>query len=80
MELPLALLGSYAEVTRAVRKIYAEVKKGQDIASAFQAHIGTSEGPAERRCGQYRARKRTLLRRLRCNRQAMPLRIHGLLV
>jgi len=34
MELPIALFGSYSEVTRAVRKIYAEVKKGQDLASA----------------------------------------------
>jgi hypothetical protein len=34
MELPIALFGSYPEVTRAVRKIYAEMKKGQDIASA----------------------------------------------
>jgi hypothetical protein len=33
MELPAALFGKYADVTRAIRKIYAEVKAGQDFAS-----------------------------------------------
>lgn len=34
MELPEALFGTYADVTRAVRKIYKAVKSGQDLASA----------------------------------------------
>jgi hypothetical protein len=33
-DVPAALFGNYADVTRAIRKIYTEVKDGRDFASA----------------------------------------------
>ena len=45
MDLPAALFGNYADVTRAIRKIYAEVKNGQDFASACHPLIPIDSHP-----------------------------------